>query len=273
MALAISCSTILLVECRDLYRPMMRILNYSNPDVTFLGEQTGYIMANNASILRKNGCFVAGYTISRDFNIALVGSAILCHPLHPDQNYSVTIIPPTAELPGVGPYTVEWWQNTSGIFTYQSPDVYLGSGQQIQVSLPPSSPCPFFFLHVKVTSADGLVLTSTRQVVTDGCAGCSEMRGGRERFFSSVPTQMKASITPNPSSGYFKMEMFVAKQAQLGVSLYNARGELIRKLGSETLVPGEGTFERNIEDVASGFYWVSLVTEDQKTNLPLIILK
>ncbi len=245
----------------------MRILNYSNPDVDFLGTPTGHWENNNAKVLRNTGCMIAGYAISKDFGIDMLGATKFCNPGQvPHPNYSVTITPPSPGFPGFGPYTIEWWQNSSGIFTYQAPDYYLGSSSQVQVSIPPD--CPFFFLHVKVTSADGIILTNTRKIDTDACAGC----GGEARSSLTYP-DLVVNISSNPTSGFFNLDISVEKQGRLNISLYDSGGKMVRDLGNENFEPGPNRIERNVEGNPSGFYWLSLVSDSQKISLPLIILK
>ncbi|MFN0036324.1 MAG: T9SS type A sorting domain-containing protein [Saprospiraceae bacterium] len=253
--------------------PGMRILNFSNPDVTFLGEPTGNEENNNARMIRNTGCLVAGYAPNPEFGVILGGDTRFCYPHGQSKNpiYTAVIFPAGTGFPGIPPYTIEWWRNTSGIFTYQAPDVYMGSSAQIQFGLPPA--CPQFYLHIRVTSADGIVRTATRTILTEDCFACFEEPGGDERSSSASPLGSEIGVSPNPSSGFFRVEMPIEKQTQLDILLFDARGQLIRNLGSETLEPGTGTFERNVEGIPPGFYWVSLLTDAKKTSLPLIILK
>jgi hypothetical protein len=250
-----------------------RVLNFSNPDVSYLGAATGNGNTNNARVIRNTGCMVSNYASSPEFGILLSGSPLLCglNGVVQPNNYTAILMPPAPGFPGVGPYTIEWWWNTSGLFSYQSPDQYLGATPQVSITSPLA--CDFFFLHLKVTAADGVVKTDTRKIQTVLCNACNgNARPAGDRQSASARTN-QFLIAPNPSTGLLRLEMPVAQETLVTLRLYDAKNQALREWQQVAFSPGSPVFEADLSGIPLGSYWVSVTTATQTTTLPFILLK
>jgi hypothetical protein len=248
--------------------PGTRILNFSNPDVNFEGSATGTIDNNNARAIRNSGCLAAGYAPSPEFQVAIDGNAYMCNVQGQNINplYNAQIQPSLPGFEGVGPFTIEWWYNTTGVFTYQSPDVYLGSFLQLQLTAPPFE-CPYFFLHLKVTSADNIVRTVTKIVHTASCQECSQPRSFDQAGI------YRTQISPNPTTGEIMIMFDLEAQKHLKIDLFNAQGEKISTLADDQFAPGAHTLGSNLHPYPAGFYWIRIQSDEVHTQIPVILQK
>ncbi|MCC6461573.1 MAG: T9SS type A sorting domain-containing protein, partial [Saprospiraceae bacterium] len=134
------------------------IMHYSNPAVKYYGtptgRSTGYI-ANNAQQIRNTGCSVAEHFPSQELAAFIRYSPTGCSP---NKTFSVDIIEPETGLPGVPPYTVEWYWNRSGIFDYPDPSTaLLGTGASISLTAHPA--CPQYWVKCIVRSSDWVTVS------------------------------------------------------------------------------------------------------------------
>ncbi len=107
------------------------------------------------------------------------------------------ITEPTSSLPGVAPYTVYWFWNTSGIFG--SSQQLLGTGDTLTLLAHPE--CPVYWVKCVVVSDDNVVV-SRIQKITMAQVPCScneEERPARGRGLQKSTSQAPLfSIFPNP---------------------------------------------------------------------------
>jgi hypothetical protein len=221
----------------------VRIPNFSNPDVEFMGVATGQegdnnTASNNARIIRNTGCLLADYESSPEFGVMITGGLPYLCGLNGNvnpQTFTATILPATPGFPGTPPYTIEWWWNTSGIFTYQSPDHFLGTNTQMTISSVLA--CDFFFLHIRVTGADGFVGTFTRKINTVLCSACNEEKLTSAAHSNSTDLQ-KFQIYPNPTSESLWLKADVEKEFTARLFISDAYGKVVRTAESLQLSQG-----------------------------------
>jgi len=158
-----------------------RILNYSNPDVDFNGAATGDDDHNNARIIRNHACEVANFRTRQDFNASIYQYATLCETTNTGfvlGMFEASVTTPSTGNTGTGPYSYEWRWSESGIF---SESLYLDNEQLLVLGNVLA--CPGFFLHLRVTSSDGVIINCTSYVYTDLCSDCD--LGGKTEDISS----------------------------------------------------------------------------------------
>lgn len=246
-----------------------RILHFSNPDVNFLGASTGVNgeePANNARIIRNTGCMVSGYAPSPEVSAVIGGQTLLCglDGVFTPKIYTAYITQPAFGFPGTPPYTIAWWWNTSGIFTYQSPDVFLGNGNQVTINQVLN--CDFFFLHVRVQSADGVVFTSTRVIKAHLCSDCT---GERISGVNAFPTA-NASILklyPNPNSGEFFVELTTEMGMTTNFTLSSLDGKIQQDLGKFNLSRGTNKIPFTLDNLPDGLYMLHFNDHSQRHSL------
>lgn len=231
-----------------------RILNFANPSVNFLGTPTGTVENDNAKIIRNTGCMVSAYK-QGDLGAAISGPSLLCGVSGlVNGNYTSTIFPPSLGLPGVGPYQVTWWWNTTGTFSYSSSE-YLGAGTNINIGV---LHCPEFFLHMRVTSADNQVVTDTRLIKAQLCTDC------RQNFRVQAPTGITAfdgpavkdriSLYPNPSNGVIYADISSAANCSAELTVFDGLGRSVYMAKDIPLEEGGNSITLPLTKLPEGIY-------------------
>lgn len=177
------------------------ILHYSNPDVDYYGAPTGVTganPANNARQIRNSACAVADYFPSQELAVFVTATSACDPPV----TFTASIIEPEAGLPGVGPYTVNWYWSATGIFDSQTSH-YIGSGATIEVQL-----CPSYWIRCTVVSSDGVVVNRIYKVQAPIECECELTPGGGSEGKPATSAagllpgdSGKLTIQPNPVRG------------------------------------------------------------------------
>ncbi len=244
--------------------PGERILNYSNPNIEFNGNPTGTSDSDNSRIIRNLGCEVSEFRAAPELGVTLAGTTLFCDMVHPQtpKTYSAWILPPAVGMPGLPPYSYEWSWNESGIFDGSQPIYPLGNAQQITISSVLA--CPHFFLHLKVTSSDQVVVTETRKINTflcsPPCFGQPLSTPNTENDIIRQSTEMKLKesemlIFPNPSSGRTAIRLNnLSDSSSIEIKLFSVNGELIKVFQFDEVQKGQQTLPLNLNDLSAGLY-------------------
>lgn len=150
-----------------------RLLNYSNPNIIFNGVATGDADHDNVRIIKNHTCKVANFRTLQNLDASIIGYTMLCNysqPLIPRTYHAEITMPSIGVNVGVGPYNYEWRWSNSGIITALSPGTYLGNGEWVTINSVLA--CPNFFLHLRVTSNDGIVINRTMFIDSGACSLC-----------------------------------------------------------------------------------------------------
>ena len=162
----------------------IRLLAYSNPD-----EMTGTSWANNARTIRNVACTVADFYANQHLSVSVSESACRLLPYYLTAN----ITAPEDGIPGISPYTVEWYWESS----------LLGTGDVLTIEHHPN--CGMYWVKCIVTSTDGVVVTKLFKVdLRRGGCICvppidPEEEDERPAGVKDMPEQ-NLSIFPNPVS-------------------------------------------------------------------------
>jgi hypothetical protein len=174
-----------------------RILHYSNPAISYSGEPTGRAtdpVADNADQIRKVGCAISNYNPAKELGVSINAS-----PCSNPISLSAIITTPDAGLPGVGPYAVYWFWNTTGIFNAGSPPQFLGTGTTLNLAEHPN--CPYFWVKCVVVSSDNIAVSRIQKVSIAPCECTMNQRPGQNRDdILSASAQDQHFIFPNPVS-------------------------------------------------------------------------
>lgn len=244
------------------------ILHYSNPNISFDGEPTGRAVgkvADNANNIRNVGCDVGAYDDANELRVNINAS-----PCSDPISLTATITSPDPGVPGLPPYTVSWFWNTSGIFDINTPFQFLGTGATLNLSDHPA--CPFFWVKCIVVSADNVVISRIQKVEVNSCVCFMNERPGRNRgedLAESSP--YRPIIFPNPVS---QGVLFIRKEATVNAPLSYRITDIWGKTASigKTQHVGETQFGLPVESLADGLYFISLQMPNgsQKTHKFLI---
>ncbi len=255
------------------------VLHYSDPEINYMSWPTGSVdpPANNAGLIRENGCMVAGYFGDQQFVVLIEGNNRLCED---DEVYTAVVTPPLPGNPGQGPYTYEWRWNHDGIFDAANPGTLLTAnpGNPDQVTLPPPTltGCTFFFIQVKVTSSDNVVSYATKRIGTP-CAPCDPAAATpQNRLVNETASgnTFSLSLSPNPNTSD-RLELVIENgQAQeVGVSLYSLSGQ---KLMDGAYLLKEGTNQITLPlngQLSEGVYLLNIRTLKATISRKVVILK
>lgn len=246
------------------------ILHYSNPTVSYNGEPTGRAtepQADNADHIRKVGCEISNYNAANELALNISAS-----PCSDPISLTATITPPDSGLPGVGPYTVHWFWNTSGIFDINTPFQFLGTGTTLNLSDHPA--CPFFWVKCIVVSSDNVAISRILKVTVSPCLCKMNERPGRNRdAISSTLPSNSLTLFPNPVSQDF---LFVQTQETsketLLYEVVNIWGEQVSSGKMEQL--DETQLSLSVEGLNDGLYFLRIQKPNAKQeNHKFIIAK
>lgn len=138
------------------------------------------------------GCAVADYFPAQELTVFPGVTPKGCSET---KTFTANIISPETGLPGVAPYTVNWYWNTSGIFN--STPQLLGVGASITVTNPA---CPRYYVKCEVISDDHVVASRIIKVdlgpVERCCTEEGEPGGGDTGGGHKVKS--KSTLWPNP---------------------------------------------------------------------------
>lgn len=255
---------------------LVRILHLSNPYVDYLGEPTGAFgdyPAYNAQIIRNTGCPVSAYVASPEVKAMISGPPKLCGGINgafSETTYYANILQPAQGFPGQPPYTVSWWWNETGVFTYQAPDELLGTGNQITLTNVPA--CNYFTLHIRVRSDDGVYFTASKLIFTGLCEECQEEGVVKTGDLLSGGRAIK--IFPNPTSGEFTAEFYAEgdpDDAMIFISSMD--GKIRHDLGRRLISKGVNRILLDLKDLPNGLYNVHFVSTRQKLTALVTLQK
>ncbi|HNG88803.1 MAG TPA: T9SS type A sorting domain-containing protein [Saprospiraceae bacterium] len=173
------------------------IPHFSNPDVHYggwipTGVGTGYV-ADNAEQIRRNGCGVAAYRGGEELAVFPSFLPYGCQHNTPI-TFTANIVEPDAGIPGVGPYTVTWRWNKTGIFhTSGNNSTLMGTGTS--VTIPEHPECPSYWVQCKVVSSDGVTISKVLKVVRGIICDCYDPAPGDDR---NSALGAVTSLYPNP---------------------------------------------------------------------------
>lgn len=182
------------------------ILHYSNPEVLYHGDPTGKDagwIADNAQQIRNTGCAVADFYPAQELAVFAAYSPDGCNET---RTFTADVIPPESGLPGVAPYTITWYWNSTGVFNYPNQGTQsLGTGASITVTDPN---CPRYYVKCAVLSADYVEVSRVLKVDLGSPDCCEETYPGgggghgRPGQGGDVTTENKPGrVYPNPLVG------------------------------------------------------------------------
>ncbi|HAD34179.1 MAG TPA: hypothetical protein DCF44_06735, partial [Chitinophagaceae bacterium] len=244
------------------------ILHYSNPNILYNGEPTGRAtgkIADNADHFRKYGCDINDYNESNELEVYVTVSPC-ANPI----SLTADINPPDAGLPGIGPYTVYWFWNTSGVFGNGGSQQFLGTGTTLNLNSHPA--CPTFWIKCVVVSSDNVAISRIQKVTLGNCDCLQEERPGRQREeLSDLLTTESVKIYPNPVvQDYLLVEGIQHSDAEISWKIWDALGKLC--LTGKKLYISNAPFSIPVHTLKNGLYFLSLPTADGKTEAHKFII-
>lgn len=98
---------------------------------------------------------------------------------------------------------------------------------------------------------------------------CKE--GDTTRFVHKTRPAGIQSIIPNPASDYIQINYSIREEAYTKMSLYNNLGREIMIISDKIMKPGSYSKLLELSDIASGLYFVTLITPTQTFSKKIII--
>lgn len=87
-----------------------------------------------------------------------------------------------------------------------------------------------------------------------------------EEFFVS-------NLYPNPFNSQSKLDVFLNKETELEIKVFNLLGEEIKLLAKQMLRPGFYSFQIDASDLSSGIYFIRVKTKERTQLKKLILIK
>jgi len=247
---------------------LVRILHFSNPNVDYFGEPTGVFgdyPAYNAQIIRNTGCLISAYVASPEVRAIIGGPPKLCGGINgtfSETTYYANILQPAQGFPGQPPYTVSWWWNETGVFTYQAPDEFLGTGNQITLTDVPA--CNYFTLHIRVVSDDGVNFTASKIVFTGLCSECTEEERVVKTDIPVLSGGHSIKLFPNPTPGAFIAEFHAEGEADdVLIFVCSMDGKMRYDLGKRPVGTGANRIALDLSHLPNGVYNLHFVSPRQ----------
>jgi hypothetical protein len=178
----------------DQVQNFVRINNYSNPNINFMGVPTGEANRNNAGVIQNHFCSVGSINTPSEFAPDISGyqcsganNTYTAINLIPNNNLGV--------ITCIAPYTFQWsWSNSSG-----GPWINFGANS-ISATLS-AQPCFAKYIRLIVTSSDGCTYTRTKFYK---CTQCLTKDISAET--RSIIKEETINVYPNPSNQIFEIE-------------------------------------------------------------------
>ena len=233
----------------------VRILHYSNPQVTYDDKKTGVNgTRDNAQQLRNTACTVAQFEETiRPFNVFVTGDINTC-PCG-GSSLGVNIFGGTsgATYTYFGEKSIDGinWSTLSTISTAYIPP-----------SAPPHHNCPeedYIFVRTHVVSSDG-----QEDIASATIARIYEWPGQEEPCFNQSLNISEGydniSVFPNPASGYIESEITLLKKGKFTIRIMDSTGKLVTTIiESQDLEMGKHRFSFELRQ--SGMFFVNAFSD------------
>jgi hypothetical protein len=78
---------------------------------------------------------------------------------------------------------------------------------------------------------------------------------------------------PNPFNPSTRLEYEIPQKSNVKIVVYNILGEIIKEIHNDGQAAGSYSLSLNFENISSGIYFYSLITEDYSETKKMIILR
>lgn len=211
-----------------------RLLHFSNPEVLFNGGATGDADNNNARIIRNTACDVANYRKAQEWTVNLYGTYQLCEGESIDL-FAVSTPPQEGwwMFQGQAPYQYEWRWSNSPIF---APGTLISSGTNTSINISTPYAEPYFWIQVKITSADGFTRTLSQRIRVVSPEECLfSLQDIGDPGFQSNESQIPAKFTifPNPANQELNITSKEAWPKHTLITIYDQLGHVVKVVSPE----------------------------------------
>ncbi len=230
---------------------------FSNPDITYNGDNTGREDINNAEQIRNAGCTVAGFTPAQSLRIGMY-SASGCT----STTIRTTVFTPPAGSGGQPPYAYTWHWSANGVFDQSIlASNYLGTTTWPALQITPPD-CKFFYIRCMVTALDGTTVINILPVdLNDLDCPCVEFISGT----NAIDGTGTYSLSPNPATNTLVLGGSTVGGQPVHYTIRNISGQVV---GQGNTMVGQTI---SVEKLAQGTYFLDLT--DEKSTQPLKFIK
>jgi hypothetical protein len=246
-----------------------RVPHFSNPDVKYhdhstgtkANSSTGEVDKDNSKQLREKACEVAGYRVSNDLSVQIVGISHVCLP----KTFEPAEFVASVTGGGPGNYTYAWEIASNGISygpVISNSDILILNlaGMQIGDRL---------YIRVKVTTSAGFEQYAYFMVEIIPDDGTCLERGAPSQ--NDVEKGLSFQTKPNPADESLTVLITPEESVSITVELLGSFGYVFRKTLQK--VETKETYEIPIEtaDLSSGVYLLR-VTSGTKVETQKVII-
>jgi hypothetical protein len=240
------------------------ILNFSNPDVTYLTQATGTSKAFNACRIQENGCNVSKIVANPKCTIKATGTfnKAMCPTT---LTLKLQLEPPnTCNTPLPPVFNVE--SSTDGI-NFKTVCNSVASTCSIPVIIGIKD------IYVKITAANPLPftpITSTVEWYSPTCIGTNQ--SDESNTVSSIEKEQsgKISIQPNVTDDLLNAIFELEEAEDFAVQISDTQGKVYKNF--DKILVKEQMLSWNIKDLASGLYLLNLKNANRNVSLKFIKL-
>jgi hypothetical protein len=240
-----------------------RILHFSNPNVNYDNKPTGDNSNDNSSEMNLDACTVQNYQTPAppvNWKVAISGTTSYC----PDDYIieSANVTPGTNE--GFAPFTYAWTYSTSSIIDWNSvpTPVINSTGVDYNFSAPSTAQSDFW-VHLKVKSADNLVLYKSVHIsLYSPISLCKDKpTNGRSAPIdkSKIEETLRVQFVPNPAEDYMQIKDIPSSCKQIRV--FSVTGQLIENINPK----GNTKIDLDLNQYSAGLYQIELVYQNFTT--------
>lgn len=238
-----------------------RILNYSNPNIQYSGNNTGVTnQNNNARQINDQAATVAGF---RSFIGQLTASVITQGHVPAFGYYRCEAVATC----GTAPHTYQWRISYDG-FNYGS---VVGTGEFFETQPPV---CTDVFVWLRINSNDGQQADHffTLSHFDTGCEDAKVINP--EGYASSIKvTDIILQAYPNPASAAFNIDYFLKEPNQVALKLVNIQGSLIKTVLKTNAESGWHNTQLDITNLPNGIYILNLESAGSIVKQKIVVQK
>ena len=228
-----------------------RIPYFSNPDVEYKNQDTGVPgFADNADVILSNACTVANYrTAPLPFTVRIQGDPKICI----FDTKTLIADPHNAS----GPYTYEWYVNSTGIAPWGSVQ---STSNTLFVSAVGYNVGDVIHVKLEATAGNGQTATYWHSLLVVQSSSY-QILCTRAPELEELPTVKRAlTLIPNPASDWLEVR-FEGTETPETLTLFNGSGQLVRQFGAIDPLSGRNQRSLDLNGLPNGIYFLQAMSD------------
>jgi Metallo-peptidase family M12B Reprolysin-like/Secretion system C-terminal sorting domain len=239
-----------------MHKDITQILNYSNPDIKYIGQPTGTATRNNACKMQSYGCPVSNIVVSDICRVRATGT-FNCHAR------TITINAQLKQENGT-PCPVSYWQFD---YSFDGTSFVNGAPTPIGSAVVTYPACTeTTFIRIKAFDVASNLISTTFELynlpLNCQCAVPYEDGGGIPRPLvnndeaQSTLASAKVSIAPNPTNNQFELQIEADAPDEISLEIFNQQGVQVLSLPLMEVRKGIQLLAVDVANLPAGMYSV-----------------